>query len=367
MIVLAGDRPDTVKMAPLLPALTRASFQVDIAFAGSGETLSSFEASSATSYGDIASLSGVGIPAPQWFLNASEGTDGSQTAAALIALEELLGTERPDAVFATGDSNPALALFLAAGKLGIPAVHLEAGLRCGSLSVPDEVNRVVISRIAAMHLASEEMSISNLTAEGVDSARIVLVGSILAESVIRRAEEIRKLDAAAAYALRRGEYAAACFRRPENVKDPLCCQELLDGLGATGISVLILGADGLSGCVEDFGLRIPESVREVGPVDYRDVLALMRDAAVVVTDSGDVQEEACVLGTPCVTVRDCTERMATIEVGANRLAEDTAEGVLSGVRAAMEGSQKWLTPKRWDKAVTQRVVRALKRGILPLE
>ncbi len=424
MIVLVGARPSIVKVGPLLPALNRAGIQAHVAFAGSRDSVGPTEgfpdrtrddhtkASEAASderprqgvgenprerAGDKSctnsksepaslvasdtaregtpkaasdghvSFYGVQIPAPRWFLDVSNGSDAVQLAAASVALEELLDAERPDAVLAVGDLNPTLAFAIAASKLGIPVAHLEAGLRCGSLSVPDEVNRVLISRVTAMHLAPDENAIDNLTSENVDSDRIVFVGSILAESVIRHAEEIRKLDAASVYGLQRGEYVTACFHRRENLSEPARCQQVLDGLGAIGIPVLVPDTNGVKRCVDDFGLRIPASVRVIGSVGYHDMLALGRDAAVLVTDSAGVQEEACMLGTPCVTVRDCTERVATIEVGANRLAEGTAESVLAATHDAMEGPRKWLTPKRWDKAVSQRVVRALKRGVTPLQ
>jgi UDP-N-acetylglucosamine 2-epimerase (non-hydrolysing) len=130
--------------------------------------------------------------------------------------------------------------------------------------------------------------------------------------------------------------------------------------------VLMPDAHGASGALETYGIRVGDPVRIVGAAPYQEMLALIRDAAVVVTDSGGVQEEACMLGTPCVTVRRCTERIATLEVGANRLSDATSDAVVSAARDAMAGPHKWLTPKRWDKAVSQRVVRSLRRGIVPL-
>ncbi len=363
IIVVVGARPNIVKVAPLIPALAKAGITADVAFTGS-RTLTK-NARGNDQHGTV-SFHGITIPTPTWFLDIGEGTNAVTTGAALVALEELLAAERPDAVLAVGDVDPTLALVIAAAKLRLPVAHLEAGMRCGNLTLPDEINRVLISRVASLHLACDETSIANLTAEGIDPERIVFVGSMLAESVICHAEEIRKLDAAASYGLTRGAYVLAGFHRVENLSDHRRMQSILDGLGAIDLPVLLPDAAGVGAAVEKFGLRVPSSVRLVDPVNYHDMLALLRDAAIAVTDSSGVQEETCMLDTPCVTVRPCTERAAPLKRGANRLCDASVEAVVSAVEDALAGPRRWLRPKRWDKAVSQRVVRSIKRGVPPL-
>lgn len=360
IILVAGARPNLIKVAPLLPELQRAGITAQVAFTG-------FESWGVpgTEPGHL-SFWGVGLPAPTWFLEIDEGTSALETGTALVALERLLAHEQPDAVLAVGDHNATLALAIAAAKQRIPIAHLEAGLRCGDIGVPEEVNRVLISRVAALHLACDETSMANLAREGVDSDRVVLVGSVLAESVIRNAEVVRDLDAAAAYGLERGRYVIASVHCAENLDEPERCQAIFDGLNEVGLPVLMPDAHGASRVFESSGIRVGSVARVVGGVPYQEMLALVRDAAAAVTDSGGVQEEACMLGTPCVTVRRCTERRATVEVGANRLADATAAAISSAVGDALEGPRKWLTPKRWDKAVSQRVTRSLRRGVPPL-
>ena len=360
IILLAGARPNLIKTAPLLPACERAGITADVAFTGVREW------GSATDDPNRLSFWGVTVPAPRWFLDIAEGTSAFETGTALLAVERLLAAERPDAVLAVGDHNATLAIAIAAAKQRIPVAHLEAGLRCGDLGVPEEINRALISRVTALHLACDEASIVHLMAEGVDSDRIVLVGSVLAESVIRNGEEARGLNVATLYGVEKGTYVAASFHCAENLQNPLRCQSIFDGLAALDMPVLLPDAHGASSTLERLGVRIAGDVRIVEAAPYPEMLALLRDAAVVVTDSGGVQEEACMLGTPCVTVRRCTERVATIEVGANRLADAAPEAIVTAVRDAIEGPRKWLTPKRWDKAVSQRVVRALRRGVPPL-
>lgn len=360
IILVAGARPNLIKVAPLLPAFEGAGIAADVAFTGSRDLGASTDDPQRLSFW------GVTLPAPRWFLDIDELTSAVETGKALVALERLLAEERPDAVLAVGDHNATLALAIAAAKQRIPIAHLEAGLRCGDLGVPEEVNRTLISRITALHLASDEISMANLVAEGVDPDRIALVGSVLAESVIRNAEAVRDLDVASAYGLERGEYVAASFHCVENIGDPDRCQAIFDGLALLGMPVVMPDAHGAVTSLETYGIRVADPVRIVDAAPYQQMLALIRDAAVVVTDSGGVQEEACMLATPCLTVRRCTERQATLEVGANRLVDATPAAITAVAAEAMEGSHKWLTPKRWDKAVSQRVVRAFKRGITPL-
>ncbi len=365
IIVVVGARPNIVKVAPLLPAFAKAGITADVAFTGS-RTLTEDPRGDGDDQLGTVSFHGITIPTPTWFLDIGEGTNAVTTGAALVALEELLATERPDAVLAVGDVDPTLALVIAAAKLRLPVAHLEAGMRCGNFALPDEINRVLISRVTSLHLACDETSIANLIAEGTDPERIVLVGSMLAESVILHAEGIRKLDAAAAYGLTRCAYVLAGFHRVENLSDHGRMQSILDGLGAIDLPVLLPDAAGVGAAVEKFGLRVPASVRLVDPVNYHDMLALLRDAAVAVTDSSGVQEETCMLDTPCVTVRPCTERAAPLIGGANRLCDANVEAVVSAVDDALAGPRRWLRPKRWDKAVSQRVVRSIKRGVPPL-
>ena len=360
MIVVVGARPNFVKVGPLVPRLVQAGHDVDIAFTGSRA------ATRAEERGGTLSFHGVEVQAPRWFLDVGEDTDAVETGRALIALEQLMRDERPDAVMAVGDVNATLAAALAAAKLGVPVIHLEAGLRCGDLSCPGEINRVLITRVSALHLAPSENAVVNLLGEGVPEDRIQFVGSATAESVLRHADEIRKSAPCRAYDLAPGEYVLASFHRPENLSVPAHVKGITDALCSVGLPVLVPDARDL--CDASAVCAIPPAAlpRCLGPVPYREMLALQRDAAVVVTDSGGVQEEACMLGTSCVTVREHTEHVATIEVGANRLVPAVAPMIVSAVLEARASKRVWVAPKRWDRAVSDRIVRALKRGVAPL-
>lgn len=360
LIVVVGARPNFVKIGPLLPGLESAGHNVRVAFTGSREM-----SRSSTGNGEV-SFYGVTVRSPDWFLDVGAGTDGVQTGRALIALEELFARERPDAVMVVGDVNSTLAGAVAAAKLQIPVIHLEAGLRCGSMKVPEEVNRTLITRVTAMHLAPSEEALGNLAQEGVPAARSYFVGNLMAESVLRHIDEIRKLDAASPFGLEKGAFAIASFHRPENLTDPARVCGIIQGLDSIGMPVLCPDTGALGLALRECSVSHGDSVMVVDAVGYREMLALLRDAVVVLTDSGGVQEEACMVGTPCVTVRACTEHVSTIEVGANRLCDATADSMGAAVKDALSARRGWVAPKRWDKAVSERVVRALRQPPEPL-
>lgn len=360
LIAVAGARPHFVKIAPLVPELTRAGMEVDVVFTGSrggGRAQPSQREMS---------FYGVEVPAPKWFLDLGSGTHGVTTGRAIQALELLFGRERPDAVLVVGDVNAALAAAISAAKAQLPIVHLEAGLRCGDLSNAEEINRVLISRVAAMHLTPTEEALENLEDESVEPERIHFVGNILAESVLRHLDAISKIDVAARYGLARKEYVLACLHQELNLVNARRLTGILNGLACCGLPALIPDTSGLSGAIKTHGVTVPESVEIVDAVSYTEMLSLERDAAVVVTDSSGVQVEACVLFTPCITVSPTTEQTATIDVGANRMCDATFDAVSRAVSDLLGERSSWVTPKRWDQAVSDRVVRALKRGIMPL-
>jgi UDP-N-acetylglucosamine 2-epimerase (non-hydrolysing) len=357
IIVVVGARPNFIKIGPLMPALSAAGIDAPVAHTGQHYDA----AMSDVFFADLE------LPKPTWFLGVGSGTHAVQTGKAMIALEELLLAEQPDALLVVGDVNSTLAGTLAASKIGIPVIHLEAGLRSGDMSMPEEVNRLVTDQLSAMLLTPVESAEGNLLAEGVDSERIAFVGNIMAESVLRNLPRIAGRDIAARYGLTPGGYVLATVHRPENTDHPEKLAQIASAFKDVELPVLfpvhprtrpLLAQAGLTG--EGDGVQL------VDPVGYLDMLALQRDAALVVTDSGGVQEETCMVKTPCVTVRNNTERQITVEIGSNRLVSANREQILAAAREALGAPQDWEVPARWDESVAQRVVAALEAGIIPL-
>lgn len=360
IIVALGARPNVVKVGPLLPELARAGIDCDVAFTGSRGVAHNDDS------GDGVSFYGVGLITPRWFLDIGTGTHAMETGKAMVAFEELFGRERPDAALVVGDVSATLAAAVSASKAGVPVIHLDAGLRCGDLRVPEEINRALVSRIASMHLTPTEQALENLEDEGVEPERVHFVGSILAESVIRHMDAIAGVDVAGEYGFGVNDYALGCFHRPENLDDPARLAAILDGLARLPLPVLIPDTNGLRAAMHRSGLSSDERISVVDVVPYRSMLALERDAAIVLTDSSGVQEEACTICTPCLTIRGCTEQVATIDAGANRLVAADRDAIVSSVVETLAQPPEWAVPKRWDRAVSDRVVRAIKRGVSPL-
>ena len=357
LIAALGARANVVKFGPLMPEFARARISCDFAFTGPA---------SLARPDDIGALSvfyGVELAPPLWYLDVGDGTRATRTGRAMVAFEDLFSTVRPDAVMVVGDSDASLAAAISAAKAGLPVVHLEAGLRCGDLRVPEEVNRVLMSRIASVHLTPTEGALENLEDEGVEPERIHFVGNSVAEFALRTLDDIRQLKPAAELGFANKGYVLAALHRPENLDDPDRLAAIMDGLGSLPLPVLLADSYDVRAALMTQHVPLPVRVRAIGEMPYSSMLALTRDAAAVVTDSGGLQEEACVLCVPCLTVRDCTEHTATIEAGANRLVAADSDAMHDALADAISRKPAWASPKRWDRAVSDRVVRIIRRGV----
>src|SRR5574340_231980 len=347
IIVVVGARPNFIKVGPLMPALAAGGIEARIAHTGQH-----YDAAMSDVF-----FTDLEIPEPAWFLGVGSGTHAVQTAAAMVKLEELFAAERPDAVLVVGDVNSTLAGALAAAKLQIPVVHLEAGLRSRALSMPEEVNRLVTDQLSALLLTPVAEAGENLLAEGIDSGRIRFVGNIMAESLLRNLPRVEGRVVAERGDLQDGSYVLATIHRPENTDHPERLAAIAAALLNSPVPVLFPTHPRTRPLLAAVGLGAQsDRVRLVGPVGYLDMLSLQRTAAAVVTDSGGVQEEACMLGTPCVTVRRNTEREITVRVGANRLASADTEEIGAALSGALTSSRRWDVPERWDDEVSARVV-----------
>jgi UDP-N-acetylglucosamine 2-epimerase (non-hydrolysing) len=358
MIVLVGARPNFIKIGPLMPAFAEAGIEAPVAHTGQH-----YDASMSDVF-----FSDLDLPEPTWFLGIGSGTHAVQTGKAMIALEELLLAERPDALLVVGDVNSTLAGALAASKIGIPVVHLEAGLRSGDMSMPEEINRLVTDQLSSLLLTPVPGARDNLLAEGVTDERIAFVGNVMAESVVRSLPVVSNRNVAARYGLTPGGYVLATVHRPENTDHPERLDDIAAAMREMGLPVLFPVHPRTRPLLELAGLPDAKAaVQIVDPVGYLDMLSLQRDAAAVLTDSGGVQEETCMVGTPCVTVRRNTERQITVALGSNRLVSASKDRILAGVAEALTGPKEWAIPERWDDHVAERVVAALESGIVPLD
>ena len=316
-----GARPNFVKMAPLIDALDRrgVASQVVVHTGQHYDRRMSEEI-----------LEDLGFPVPDYSLGVGSGTHGEQTGKVLIAFEEILMSNRPAVVVVAGDVNSTLACALAASKLGIPIAHVEAGLRSGDWTMPEEINRVLTDRLSDLLLTHSPEAQDNLAGEGIDVGRVRFVGNTMIDSLRRFEAAARQRAVWRRYDVEQREYTLVTLHRPSNVDDPARLAGIVNALCrlSTEAPVLFpvhprtrarLAAGGTVQRLETAGVHCVE------PVGYLDFLSLETGAGTIVTDSGGVQEEASALGVPCYTLRANTERPITISRGTNVLLGDDPE------------------------------------------
>ena len=356
LIVVVGARPNFVKVGPLVPVLAEAGHRVRIAHTGQH-----YDASMSDVF-----FTDLKLPKPDWYLGVGSGKHAVQTAEAMVRLEELLEAERPEALLVDGDVNSTLAAALAAAKLLVPVIHLEAGLRSFDMAMPEEVNRLVTDQLSALLLAPTVRATENLRREGIEAERIDFVGNVMAQALLEAlplvaGREPIEPDVTGT------DYVLATIHRPENTTDAAHLAGIMRALAALELPVVFPAHPRLAPLLEQ---ALPASERRgvtlIEPVGYLDMLRLESDAALVITDSGGVQEEACMLHVPCVTVRRNTERVETTEIGANRLTSADSAHILETAAAALASDRAWTVPERWDDQVAARVVAAIGRGVAPL-
>jgi UDP-N-acetylglucosamine 2-epimerase (non-hydrolysing) len=262
------------------------------------------------------------MPEPDQNLGVGSGTQATQTAALMIALERAFLELQPALVVVYGDVNSTLAAAIVAAKLEIPVAHVEAGLRSFDDSMPEEINRRVTDELSALLFVTSPEGVTNLQAVGVAAERIHLVGNPMIDTLLANLDRFEQAGTAASLGLP-DRFAVATIHRPANVDDPRQAARIVSMLTDVSrrLAVVLPVHPRSRPTLEAAGLVARDRIRVVDPLGYIEFMSLVRDATVVVTDSGGIQEETTVLGIPCLTVRPNTERPITITHGTNRLVE----------------------------------------------
>jgi UDP-N-acetylglucosamine 2-epimerase (non-hydrolysing) len=358
IVNVVGARPNLMKIAPLMDAYAAAP-EIEPLLVHTGQH---YDANMSDLF-----FRQLGIPEPDLNLEVGSASHAVQTAEIMRAFEPVVLSHRPDAVLVVGDVNSTIACGLVAVKLGIRLVHVEAGLRSFDRDMPEEINRVLTDAISDLLFCTEQSGVDNLRREGIADAKLHLVGNVMIDTLLRhreRAEQSRVLED---LRLADGHYAVLTLHRPSNVDDPVALAKLLDVLD------VVLADQPLVFPVHprtrqkltQFGLAArvaaQPDLRLVDPVGYLDFLKLMAHARVVLTDSGGIQEETTILGVPCLTLRENTERPVTVELGTNRLVGQQPERILAAYREVMaaRGSAARIPPL-WDGRAAQRIVEVLR-------
>jgi UDP-N-acetylglucosamine 2-epimerase (non-hydrolysing) len=360
VMVVCGARPNFMKVGPVLTELDRAGHASVLVHTGQH-----YDATMSQAFFDD-----LGIREPDHFLEVGGGSHAVQTARVMERFEPVLRSERPDWVLVPGDVNSTLAAALVTVKLreemGVRLAHLEAGLRSGDWRMPEEVNRVLTDRCADLLLTPSCDAHIHLQNEGIPEERVRFVGNVMIDTLLGRLDEARAVDVPRRLGLRPGTYVVATLHRPSNVDREETLRVCLDSLAsiAARMTVVLPLHPRTQQRIESLGLgELLGRVVSTGPLGYTEMLSLIDGAAVVLTDSGGLQEETTELGVPCVTLREQTERPVTIEQGTNRLApwplsrdgvQHTFEDALSaGRRAGPCGIAGW------DGRAAERTVQAL--------
>ena len=347
---MAGARPNYMKVKPVMDALQERGAQVILV-----HTEQHYDSAMSDVF-----FAELGIRRPDHFLGAGSGTHAVQTCRVMTAFEPLVGELAPDMVVVVGDVNSTLACALVTAKQGVALAHVEAGLRSRDRSMPEEINRLVTDRVSDYLFAPSPEAVANLQAEGYRPEQIHLVGNVMVDTLLANAGRAAAGGTLARLGLRPGEYGLVTLHRPANVDDPAVLSALLVALTEISRSCpLVLPAHPR---VADrlHGAGLPAGIRIIPPAGYLDFIALEASARLVLTDSGGVQEETTVLGVPCLTLRDSTERPITITEGTNRLVGREPDRIIRTAREVMAApTPRSRMPALWDGHAGQRIATAL--------
>ena len=272
------------------------------------------------------------MPRPDYNLGVGSATHTRQTAEMMRGLEDVFEKEKPDLVLVYGDTNSTLAGALVASKMGRPLGHVEAGLRSFNRSMPEEINRVVADHLSALLFCPTQTAVDNLTNEGVIHG-VHLVGDVMYDVALQSAQAARSRDITERFGVKKGEYLLVTLHRPASVDNRETLEGIVDALVRSGRSVVFPIHPRTRKNLEAFGLweTLRAKVKAIEPVDYLDFIALLMGASKVVTDSGGVQKEAYFFGVPCVTLRDETEWIETVEDGWNALVGTETADILDAI------------------------------------
>lgn len=354
LVFVAGARPNFMKVAPLIESLRGdAAFEVRLVHTGQH-------------YDDSMSgrfLRELGLPEPDYHLGAGSGSHARQTAAVMERLEPVLEKEQPQGVVVAGDVNSTLAGALTAKKLGLTVVHVEAGLRSFDRTMPEEINRIATDAISDLLLVSEQSGVDNLLREGVPTERVELVGNLMIDSLRKHLAAAMQSGIRAQLGIGSRDFGLVTLHRPSNVDDAERRREILSALGEIAAELPLYWPVHPRSRVrlEEERMKLPKGLHLCEPLGYLDFLCLEANCKLVLTDSGGIQEETTALGVPCLTLRENTERPATVEMGTNRLAGTSRATILAAWEETKRNPKRGQVPPLWDGHAAVRCRQALRR------
>jgi len=352
VIMIAGARPNFMKIAPIYrEAEERNELNCRIVHTGQHYD---FEMSD-TFFQDLE------IPEPDYFLRAGSGSHAVQTAKIMIEFEKLCQKEIPDLVMVVGDVNSTLACSVVAKKLSIKVAHIEAGLRSFDMEMPEEINRMVTDSISDYFFVTEESGVENLKREGKLSQHIHFVGNVMIDNLFHQLERLKLIgdEKINKYQIeKKSNYYFLTLHRPSNVDRKETLSEIVDTLSeiAETHPIIFPVHPRTRSSIERYHIKFSKNIHLLQPMSFKEALYIWKDAALVLTDSGGLQEETTALGVPCLTLRENTERPITIEKGSNLLAGTQRDSIISAYHKSMDRKRNQFTvPAKWDGRAAQRI------------
>jgi UDP-N-acetylglucosamine 2-epimerase (non-hydrolysing) len=354
--IIVGTRPEIIKMSPIIRICRRVHLDYFILHTGQHYSYNM----------DRVFFEQLELPRPKYNLDVGSGSHSGQTGNILIGVEKILQTEKPDIVLIEGDTNTVLAGALAATKLHIRVGHIEAGLRSYDRTMPEEINRILTDHCSDFLFTPTEKSRQTLLNEGIPDEKIFVTGNTIVDAVfqnIKIAE--KKVNILHELGLKNHEYFLITAHRQENVDNQKRFLGIIEGLKQIhqkyDIPVIFPIHPRSRTKLQEFQLNY-NGINLLEPFDFLSFLLLEKNAKIVLTDSGGVQEETCILGTPCVTMRENTERPETLDVGSNILSGTNPKKILKCVAQMNENNKKWINPFGSGKT-SEQIIRILEEEI----
>ena len=353
--LIAAARPNFMKIAPLYHALRTTDWAEPVLV----HTGQHYDHNMSD-----AILEDLRLPAPDFHMGVGSGSHAEQTGNVMIAYEKICDEHRPDWIVVVGDVNSTAACAMVGAKMWIPVVHLEAGLRSGDRSMPEEINRLVTDSIVDVLWTPSADADENLAAEGVSANKIDLIGNIMIDSFVMLEDKIRESNAREELGLESGNYALVTLHRPSNVDTEEALEPIVSKLidASTKLPVIFVAHPRTIKNLETFGLKekfaSAPNVTLLEPLPYIQFMNVVIESRMVITDSGGLQEETTYLDIPCLTLRENTERPITISQGTNKLVR--ADTLADNIARALSGDwPKGVCPPLWDGATASRAVERL--------
>jgi len=352
--LIAGARPNFMKIAPIIHAISTAQKNGEKVCYRLVHTGQHYDQKMSETF-----FRELNIPEPDVNLGCGGGTQAEQTAAIMVAFEKELKVNPTDLVMVVGDVTSTMACSIVAKKLNTKVAHVEAGIRSWDLNMPEEINRMVTDALADYFFTTTELANQNLRKAGIPDNRIFFVGNVMIDTLLANRPRFCKPEIWDKAGLEKGNYIVMTLHRPANVDDPSNLQKLLEAIleSSRGIPIIFPVHPRTAKIIESLVLSVPESLCLDEPLGYLEFNFLVENAKAVITDSGGITEETTVMGIPCITLRDNTERPETCTIGTNELIGTHPEAIKPALDLLFSGNwKKGGIPELWDGKAAERIV-----------